>query len=243
MIFLPGVPKEHVLHRLRQAGGDEINSGKFAHPESSAALAANVFGWFVSRPTLMPSLPGSEATGAAEWIEIEYCARFPWPGGRHPWLDAVIVTATHLIGVESKGYEPFRDEKRPQFSAVYDRPSWGVNMERYHVLRRELIDRSIPFQNLDAAQLIKHAYGLHSEAKRLGKQPWLHYVFAEPAVRGSHAIAATQHWQHRAEVADFANRVTGDDVGFSACSYREWLETWDGPVRQHAINIAETFDP
>jgi hypothetical protein len=117
-------------------------------------------------------------------------------------------------------------------------------MERYHDLRRGLIDDGkVRFQNLDAAQLIKHAYGLDSEAMRLRRQPWLDYVFAEPSIRGSHAITAADHWQHRAEIADFAARVTGDDVPFSACSYREWLETWDDPVRSHAISLTKTFAP
>ena len=48
--FLPGVPVAHIRARLAAAGGDEIRSGKFAHPESSAALAVNAFGWFIERP-------------------------------------------------------------------------------------------------------------------------------------------------------------------------------------------------
>src|SRR5262245_49687207 len=40
-LFLPGVPEFYVRQRLSVAGGNEIGSGKFAHPESSAALAVN----------------------------------------------------------------------------------------------------------------------------------------------------------------------------------------------------------
>ena len=35
--FLPGVPVSHVLKRLANAGGKEIESDKFSSPESSAA--------------------------------------------------------------------------------------------------------------------------------------------------------------------------------------------------------------
>jgi hypothetical protein len=241
--FLPGVPKEHVLHRLRQAGGDEIVSGKLASAESSAVLAMNAFGWFIPRSRLFPMLPGTEAAGAASRVEVEYCARFPWSGGKHPWLDAIVITDTHLIGVESKRYEPFRDSKRPQFSFAYDRPGRGSNMERYHAVRRGLIEGSISYHNLDAAQLTKHAYGLVTEAKRLRKAPLLHYIFAEPCARGGQTITAADHWQHRAEIADFGARVAGDDVGFSSCSYREWIETWQGPQLKHALSLAKAFAP
>lgn len=37
--FLPGVAVQHVLDRLAKAGGNEVSSGKFGSPESSAALA------------------------------------------------------------------------------------------------------------------------------------------------------------------------------------------------------------
>ena len=39
--FLPGVAVQHVLDRLAKAGGNEVESGKLASPESSAALAVN----------------------------------------------------------------------------------------------------------------------------------------------------------------------------------------------------------
>jgi len=56
-IFLSGVPGELVRAAFDRAGGNEIASGKFASPESSAALAANGFGWFMDRPTALPAFP------------------------------------------------------------------------------------------------------------------------------------------------------------------------------------------
>jgi hypothetical protein len=43
---------------MAQAGGDEIASGQFADPESSAAPVANAFGWFVERSAVLPGVPG-----------------------------------------------------------------------------------------------------------------------------------------------------------------------------------------
>jgi hypothetical protein len=241
--FLPGVPKEHVLHRLRQAGGSTISRDILDHPESSAALSANAFGWFIPRPRLLPVLPGAEAAGAATRVEVAYCARDPRNGPGHPWLPAIIMTRSHLIGVVSKRCEPFRDAPSPPLRDTGQPPVRGSTMEKWRASRQDLMDAGIVYQHLDAAGLVVHAYGLHSEARRLRKTALLHYIFAEPSSQGARPIAAADHWQHRAEIADFAVRVGGDDVGFSACSYREWLETCEGAARGHALNVATTFAP
>ena len=136
--FLPGIPVDHVIQRLRTAGGKEIESGKLASPQSSAALAVNTFGWFLQRPMMLPPIPGLSKIGAPTKVEVEYCARFPWTGGRHPWLDAIVLTDTHLLGVESKRYEPYRDRKRVSFSEAYDRPVWGDGMGPFERMRDRL---------------------------------------------------------------------------------------------------------
>ena len=48
--FLPGVPGSLVEEMFNNAPGNEIATGKFDSPESSAALAANAFGFFLCRP-------------------------------------------------------------------------------------------------------------------------------------------------------------------------------------------------
>ncbi len=241
-LFLPGVPAAHVRDRLSRAGGNELESGKFASAESSAALAVNTFGWFVDRPADLPTLPGLEDSSPAEQVEVEWCARFPWSGGRHPWLDAMVRTSSSLIGIESKRFEPFPDAKAAHFSAAYDRPVWGDAMERFHLLRRALTARSVVYRHLDAAQLIKHAYGLVTQA-RDDRRPVLFYLFAEPGRRGDHPITADDLERHRAEIDDFAARVEGDDVAFAACSYREWLRTWRGAAADHAEAVVSRFAP
>jgi hypothetical protein len=222
--FLPGVPVAHVCARLAAAGGDEIGSGKFAHPESSAALAVNAFGWFIERPMDLPPLPGTGAMGTPERVEVEYCARLPWSGGRHPWLDAVVITPTHLIGVESKRFEPFRDTKTVSLSSAYDRLVWGGRMDRFAAMRDALRSGELPFRHLDAAQLVKHAFGLVTEARRLSRRPVLFYLYAEPKERGQRRIAAEDHRRHRDEIAAFIQVVDGDEVTFLSASYRRWID-------------------
>ena len=58
--FLPGVPRTQIEEIYNAAPGKEIASGKFDSPESSAALAANTFGFFLNRPRDLPPLPGGE---------------------------------------------------------------------------------------------------------------------------------------------------------------------------------------
>lgn len=229
---------------LSRAAGNELESGKFSSPESSAALAVNTFGWFIDRPELLPSFPSAPHWECPRSVEVEYCARFPWAGGRHPWLDAAIETDSKLIGVESKRYEPFRDRKAVELSSAYDRPVWGSGMEPYERMRDALRGEPKHFQFLDAAQLVKHAFGLVTDAKRKAKRPHLHYLYAEPHERGGKSITERMWQSHRDEIAEFAAAVAGADVEFSSCSYREWLFTWAGvDVEAHAANVVQAFAP
>lgn len=244
-LFLPGVAVEHVLRRINAAPGKELESGKLRSPDSSSALAVNAFGWFIDRPEWLPSLPGTENMGHAIAVDVEFSARFPWSGGRHPWLDAVVHTDTCLIGVESKRFEPFRDTKTVSLSAAYDRPVWGENMRRFEALRDDLREGRLSFVHLDAVQLVKHAFGLVTEGRRRGRSPLLFYLFAEPAARGDRPIMANDLVRHRAEIAQFCGLVEGDAVQFKAASYREWIAAWAGDeaVAGHGRALLERFAP
>ncbi len=244
--FLDGVPEKHVLDRLAKAGGDEIRSGKFLREESSAALAVNTFGWFIERPELMPPLPGVQLDAKILCVDIEYCARFPWRGGRHPWLDAVVETDTQLVGVESKRHEPYRDKKTVSFSEAYSRDEWGPRMGPFEAMRDALTAGRERFNYLDAAQLVKHAFGLVTQGQRKSKAPVLVYLFAEPQRQRESMLPATVFVKHRAEISRFASAVAGAQVAFHAISYREWMATWPpapSSVGRHAAAIADRFHP
>ena len=239
-MFLPGVPADQVMTALSAAGGNEITSGKFASPQSSAALAVNAFGWFLERANTLPLLPG---LNACDWpalrVDLERQMRLPWRGGRHPWLDAAIETKTTLIGVESKRFEPFRDRKRAKLSDAYDRDVWGDEMQPFKAIRDRLRADHSAFRFLDAAQLVKHALGLVTEGKRCNKRPILYYLYAEPTEGRS--ITEEQFRQHRAEIAVFAQAVHGAAVQFAAGNYRDWLACFAGPARRHATKLVERF--
>jgi hypothetical protein len=225
-VFLPGVPADAVLAALGRSPGGEIASGKFASPESSAALVANTFGWFLNRPSQLPALPGVPM-GPVQTVAIEAEMRFPWSGGRQPWLDAEITTATTLVGVESKRYEPFRPGKAAEFSEAFDRRDWGAGMARYTGLRKALAAGQLTYRHLDAAQLVKHAYGLKTQAVKRGLGGVLVYLHAAPALWASgKPVDPKAISRHATEIADFAARVKGDDVTFVPLRWGELLNQW-----------------
>lgn len=252
--ILPGLPVDLMRSQLAAGRGNEIGSGKFLSPESSSALAANAFGPFLKKPAALPPLP---IGGDEEWtpfsVTLESESRFPWSGGTHPWLDVMVELPAAMVGIESKRFEPFRSKRRaPAFSDAYWRPVWGKNMGRYCQMRNDLSSRSLRFERLDAAQLVKHAFGLRTTVHRARRQevrvPVLLYLYAEPVSWPDGRPVSWEHVSmHREEVDRFAERVAGDEVRFVAVRYRELLDAWkqsgDVAVREHAIAIETAFSP
>jgi hypothetical protein len=244
--LLDHLPKDAILARYQAAGGQKLVSGKFANPESSAALVANAFGLFGERPDLL-SLPADCLGGhEAQRVDLEAQMRFPWSGGLHPWLDVGVQTAERLIGIESKRYEPFRDHKTATFSAAYARPVWGQAMGPYEAMR-DALSAGRRFAFLDAAQLVKHAFGLRTEGQRTGRQAVLCYLYAEPrAFPDGRAIRVASIQAHRDEVASFTAEVSSAvaDVVFCSLSYAELLRHWEvqPALADHAAALAARFD-
>jgi hypothetical protein len=241
--FLPDLPKDALLAALRRSPGNEVDSGKFDSPDSSSALAVNAFGWFLERPTLLPPLPGVPM-GRPEVVEIEAEMRFPWKGGRHPWLDVAVTTATSLVGIEAKRYEPFRPGKAVMFSEAYESRDWGAGMARFDALRVALIRGEVSYRHLDAVQLVKHAYGLRNQAQKRGRGAVLVYLHAAPATwANGKPVDPAAIRAHGAEVADFAGRVKGADVVFVPLRWADLLSQWAGvpALAGHAAAIRARF--
>ena len=252
--FLPGVPGREIEEIFSSAAGNEISSGKFDSPESSAALAANSFGLFLDRPSHLPPLPGCEnESWPAQKIDLEATVRFPWSGGRHPVLDCLVKTPSALIGIESKRFEPFRSKGPPSLSDAYWRPVWGESMKGFESVRDGLRDDLDRYSQLDAAQLFKHAFALRSAVHRRleyrGLAPVLFYVFAEPEIwpRNGKPVDPELKFRHLREIEQFDAAVAGDEVRFVSCSYRQLLRAWsddaEGSIRAHANAVAEIFAP
>lgn len=195
--FLPHLPADRLAQRYNAAKGNELDSGKMHSPESSSALAANAFGFFLDAPERLPPLPGvKDMGGSSQSVLPEVCVRFPWAGGLHPWLDVLIETPTHLIGIESKRFEPYRALGHGRFSDAFGRDVWGVRMAGYQAVRDAITSAgtamtggtatkssaATAFDGIDAAQLVKHALGLYTQAGRRTppKKAVLCYLYADP---------------------------------------------------------------
>ncbi len=252
--FLPGVPAAEIASILDAAPGNEIGTGKFDSPESSAALAVNAFGLFLLQASDLPPLRGCEReVWPARALFIEAGLRFPWRGGRHPVLDCLVETPSALIGIESKRFEPFRSKQPPSLSDAYWRPVWGDRMGGYERIRDGLRDSSESFAHLDAAQLFKHAFALRSEVHRQGQRsmlrPILFYLYAEPEVwpASGKAVDERAKIRHRDEIETFAAAVVDDEVSFVPCPWRRLLGVWadqpDSRICMHAQAVSARFSP
>lgn len=244
-VLLPGVPATLVCDEILNAPGNELESGKFFSPNSSAALAVNTFGWFLERPSALPALPSLDALDwPAQRISLEREMRFPWESDKgHPCLDAAIETPNVLIGVESKRFEPFRDSKKVEFAKAYDRDVWGSHMTSFERMRDVLKSGEVVFRYLDAAQLVKHAFGLVTEGRRINKQPVLCYLFAEPKFCNGKPVSEEDIRGHRQEVVLFAKLVSGAEVSFAFSNYRDWLTTWVAEPAEHAARLIAKYNP
>jgi len=245
--LLPHLDAVRIRACYDAAPGNEVASGKFASAESSAALAANAWGYFVSAPEALPLLPGCvEAWWPARSVTLEAIERFPWAGGRHPCLDARVLTDAAIVGVESKRFEPYRSHSPADLSEAYWRPVWGERMRGYCAVRDLIKSEPKHFRRLDAAQLVKHAFGLRTTALRENKSAVLLYVYAEPRHwANGDLVEADLIEMHRREVAEFAAMVEGDEVVFAATSYSELLHAWlsSSGVAVHAQAVLVHFKP
>jgi Restriction Endonuclease associating with ARP len=250
-LFLPGLPEKLIRAYYASAPGNEIETGKFGHPESSAALAGNAFGLFLESPNDLPPIPGCEHWWSQPLrLSLESTLRFPWRGGRHPCLDVLIITERAVVALESKRFEPYRERQPASFSRAYWRRVWGHQMEGYEFLRDILKDCGSLFARLDAAQLVKHAFGLRTvirtDACLRSKVPILVYLYAEPAAwPDGREISSTDTDAHRREIDRFAKCVAGSEVLFHSVSYRKLLTGWQssliGRVRDHAANVIARY--
>ena len=241
-VLLDHLNKPHILGRFQKADGRELRS-KFLSERSSSALAANAFGLFCDRPELF-CLPAT--LGRVEQcisFEVEERLRFPWSGGKHPNLDCVAITASGLTGIECKRFEPFDLKKRPKFSDAYWRDQWGQQMARFQQVRDDLHSGRYLPRHLDARQLIAHALGILTQARKKGVRPHLLYVHLDEIPIA--VLSAAVQSAHKREIDEFAARVCGDEVTFGSITYGELLKHWSGSrntaLSQHARAVQERF--
>lgn len=213
-LLLPDVCTADFEADLAAGDGNELQT-KFRAAHSSSALAVNCFAPFRRRLADL-WLPGC---GLFDTLRFEARCPTGLRGGRSPNLDLLLEGPGGVVGIESKLTE-YLSRHRAAFSPAYAAQapaSWKGSPWFDEMLR--LIQAPDSYRWLDAAQLIKHAFGLaHSHA---GRPAMLLYLFWEPQ-----NPAAPEFAEHRAEIAAFAQRVNGAGPQFAALSYPELWAHW-----------------
>ena len=171
--------------------------------------------------------------------------------------DAVEQRAGEALAGEDRG--PFLegqvrgDDGGAVFVDAYWRSVWGAHMSGYELVRDLLREKPRHFAFLDAAQLVKHAFGLRSEVHgpgaHCGLTPFLFYVYAEPqswpGTGGGVDTAAIDG--HREEIESFVRLVRGDEVTLVSCTYQRLLEAWlgdhDEEIGAHARAVTARISP
>ncbi|HET7410945.1 MAG TPA: hypothetical protein VFJ13_12175 [Paracoccaceae bacterium] len=214
--IVPTVRREDFEADLMAGDGNEL-AGKFRAAHSSSALAVNCFGPFRRHPDdlVLLGMRGFPAPA------FERKCPTGLRGGRAPNLDVLIEGRNAVIGIESKLTE-FLGPHRAEFSPAYAKQILDDRREQgwFREMLR-LADAPDAYALLDAAQLIKHAFGL---ARTFRNRPvTLLYIFWEPTNAADHPVFA----EHRREIAEFADRVAGSTPAFAAQSYPELWRSWD----------------
>jgi hypothetical protein len=247
--LLPGIDPQWCEAELEEGAGKEL-AGKFRAAYSSSALAVNTF---ARLKTACRDLTVGDWSGC-EFFRFE--AKCP-AGiiGRHglespPHLDLLARSAPSeppgertcsMLAIESKCTEHLKSRK-PKFS-----PAYGEYIREGDARRKspwfELMQqmRATDYCHLDAAQLIKHAFGLvHSFPDC---DVTLLYLYWEP----KNADDLSEFKDHQDEIRRFEEQVKGSAPLFRPMSYRELWEDWSRTLsppwlREHVKALRDRYD-
>lgn len=208
-----GVPHAEITSDFGAGAGRELDS-KLCAAHSSAALVVNTFGPWRAQPESL------SIAGASGFRSIRFEATFPTGlGGTPPHLD-LFAEGDSIVAIESKCTE-WMDSKPAVFSSSYDRLQSSLGDSAWFRVMRDLRVTPDRFRFLDAAQLVKHAFGL---LKRFGSQPVrLVYLYWEPA----NAVQWAECLRHRDEVLELANAVADSTVRLVPMSYAQLWDEWE----------------
>jgi hypothetical protein len=214
--LIEGVRLEDFEADLLQGDGNEMK-GKFRAAHSSSALAVNTFAPFKA------DLDSLRLPGGSGFASLHFERKCPHGlvGRRSPNLDVLVDGPNGVVAIESKLLEPL-GVHIAKFSSAYPaeitdercRTAWFGAM-------KQLMRDPRTYRWLDAAQLVKHAFGIAHTFPN--KPATLLYLFWEPSNPKQYRFFD----EHRAEVAQFAASVFGGGPEFVAMSYPDLWRSWD----------------
>ena len=230
--LVSGVRLDQFERDLRQGDGSELRM-KFCAVHSSAALAVNCFAPFKDRPEDLFMLGQHGAVG------IQFEKQMPIIPSRRPSnLDVWVDRRSSAVAIESKLLEYF-EPKKPQFAEAYKAMETVAEPCWWSVCKNAWNGDA---QHLDAAQLVKHYFGLR-RFQTAAKQPpdlVLLYLFWEPT-----------NWQdiaecrlHRSEVEKLAEQVVASSIAFRWMTYPALWQEWMAipQLAEHAGNLKARYE-
>lgn len=225
--------EDDVQTEFSAGAGRELRRMMAVH--SSAALAVNTFA-----PLRRENIHFALA-GKSDLQMIDFEARRPIADLSRipPHLDAICASRAAVVAIESKCTE-YLSAKVATFSDEYlvARGRSDVSHWFEEMLRIKTADTD-GYRFLDAAQLIKHAFGLGYAQE--DRPTTLLYLYWQPRDASLSPLFA----EHRAEVERFAAAVAGSSIVFAAMTYsdlwEEWLEADDPFLRAHAGHLRARY--
>lgn len=219
--LMSDLPFRSIERDLHSGAGKELN-GKLLAAHSSAALALNTFGTWRDDPAHLPLKPGSFSSMRFE-AQCHSGLR-----GTPPHLDLLAIGA-NPIAVESKCTE-WMSSKPAEFVGSYDELIWRWKTSPWTSIVELLRKEPRRYKHLDAAQLVKHAFGL---MHTFPDQCWtLVYLYWEPL----NSTDWTECARHRVEIEELQTRTCGAHVTLVAKTYNELWLSWsnvDVPQKLH----------
>ena len=147
--------------------------------------------------------------------------------------------------VESKFLEPWRSGPKVSFSPQYDAAAERISPGTLQTMDA-LRSRRVKYQVLDAAQLLKHLYGIHSaiDSSKLPAETELLVLYWEPGSTGSRGKKLFDKLD--AEFRDLKARLSDQTVPLRSISYRTLWRRWvrgDNPawLRSHAQALIHRY--
>jgi len=215
---------EKIKADISRGSGNELQSGKFNSIASSSVLGVNAFGVFYE-PNFMiwPTIKNAKFTNPTFERKLSNGLR-----GTNPNLDVFFENENTVLAIECKFLETLI-KKMPKFSDQYLNIKDGRKYSKWFQLMLDLINGNISFRYLDAAQLIKHYFGLANEYAGKNLDLEIGYVFWEPSENGGTPdFIIDLYTEHRNECKRFASLVSDDKIQFSFYSYFALIEYWRG---------------
>ncbi|HEY1612341.1 MAG TPA: hypothetical protein VGF97_01440 [Rhizomicrobium sp.] len=216
---------------LHQGDGNEL-AGKFRADHSSSALAVNSFAPFKAAPEAL-RLQGEQSFSS---LCFERKCPHGLAGRRSPNLDVFAEGPAGIVAIESKCLEPMTPHIA-NFAPAYDAEIRDARRATPWFRQMHMLSENPrQYRWLDAAQLVKHAFGI---AYSFPDRPTtLLYLYWEPTNPDEYPFFK----EHRDEVARFASSTAGSAPAFAAMSYpqlwRHWSHKADcGWLRAHVDRL------